>query len=312
MSLGTSAKARSRSGADQWGRYRRYERKLAPYLFVSPFFVLFAIFLAWPVVNSFILSFFSQDGFGVTPSFRGLGNYADLLTDDRFLHALRNTTAYALGSLLIIVPLALLLAVGLHAQKTRYSTILRVGYFLPLVTSPVVIAVVFAGIYEQTYGWLNAGLAVFHLPKVGWLNDPVPALFAIIILLVWQFLGINALYFLAGLQSIPHELQEAARVDGAGTLTVFRHITLPLLRPVTIFVLVQAIIGSYQIFAQPQLLTGGGPEDATLSIVQYLYSEGFNNLRFGYGSAVAYTLVVIILILSLIQLRVTGAFSQDA
>ena len=289
-------------------------RRMAPYLFISPFFVGYAIFFLYPVLWALYLSFFQQVGIGSEPKFVGLQNYANLLSDDTFRTALVNTTYYAAGSIFIIVPLALLLALVLFMRSLRGREFFRLFFFSPNITSGVVVGIIFTLVFSADYGLINNFiLKPLGLPAVRWLQDPQWIMPAIIILGIWRFTGINALYFMAGLQNVSEEVREAAMIDGATRWQVFRYVTLPLLRPVMVFVLTFAIIGSYNLFAEPSILVGaqGGPNNAGLFMTMYLYLTGFRFMKFGYASAIGYALALIILVLTLIQLRVMGIFRED-
>ncbi len=293
---------------------RRWRRCLVPYLFISPFFVGYAIFFLYPVAYAFYLSFFIQVGIGSPPSPVGLGNYVTLLGDEKFVKSVLNTSYYAAGSVFVIVPAALALALALNIRRLPIREFFRLFFFSPLITSGVVVAIIFSLVFNQPYGLLNNYiLAPLGLPKLGWLINPLLVMPSIILLGLWRYTGVNALYFLAGLQNIPPEIQEAAAIDGANRWQVFRYVTLPMLRPVLLFVVVIAIIGSYNLFAEPMLLTGaeGGPGNAGLFMTMYLYLNGFRYLKFGYAAAIGYALTIIILILSLAQLRLLGAFRED-
>jgi arabinosaccharide transport system permease protein len=290
-------------------------RKLAPYLFISPFFIGYAVFFLLPVVQSLRLSFYKQDGINSEATFVGFANYVRLFTrDDLFITSLVNTTYYALGSILIIVPLALILALLLHRPKLRFREFFRLFFFTPNITSGVVVGIIFGLVFEQDYGLINnLLLKPLGVEGVRWLRDPNWVMPSIILLGVWKFTGINALYFLVGLQNIPSELKEAARIDGANSWQVFRNITLPLLRPVLAFVLTFAIIGSYNLFAEAVTLVGetGGPRNAGLTMTMYLFNRGFRELKMGYASAIGYSLAIIIVVLTILQLRLTRALSRD-
>ena len=291
----------------------RLQRWLAPYLFIAPFFLGYAVFWGYPVLNGFWISLFSEQMMGGGRAWIGLQNYRQLLQDERFLHSLRNTTLYALGSILLIVPMALLIALGLNVRWLQFRTFWRMAFLLPIVVGAAVIAIMFVLVFDENYGVLNTYvLEPVGLPAVGWLRDPTWSLPAIILLGLWRYVGINSLYFLVGLSNIPNDLYEAAAIDGASRWQAFRSITLPMLRPVTLFVVVLAIIGSYRLFAEPLILFGGpGPSDAAMTIMVYLYITAFQSVRFGYAAAIGYTLVVIIAVLSFLQLRFFGAFRED-
>lgn len=301
------------SGWSRW--WRRHRLKVIPYFYIAPFFILFAIFLAYPVLDSFWLSFHKQQGRSV-PEFLGLQNYVNLLSDPRFKQSLINSTFYAFGSVFIQIPLAFILAVVVHSWLVPWhnaKSAYRLAFFVPLLTSGVVVSLMFGILYDYNSGLINSFLMQWFgdEAKVGWLRDVKVVKWSIILLLVWQFTGINSLYFLAGLQNIPRELEEAASIDGANWFTILTRITIPLLRPVILFVVITAINGSYQIFTQPYLLTGGGPRDQSMSMVMYLYSTGFSSFNLGYASSIGYTLVLIVVALAVINLRFFGAFRDE-
>lgn len=288
-------------------------RAITPYLFIAPFFIVYGIFLLYPVVDAFQLSFYERTGIS-EPTFIGLDNYRELFSDDRYLKALRNTTLYAMASVLILSPLAFLLAIAIRSfvvPSPNLQSFYRVAFFLPNITSFVVIALMFNLVFDVDYGMLNAGLGSLGLPdETKWLRSESLALPSVVLVAIWTFLGINSLYFLAGLQNIPDELSEAATVDGANRWRVFRDITLPLLRPTILFVMVQATIFSYQIFEIPYLLTQGGPSDASLTLAIYLYIVGFREFEQGYAAAIGYSLALISIVLAGIQLLLFQVFDD--
>ncbi|MGQ9630059.1 MAG: carbohydrate ABC transporter permease [bacterium] len=291
----------------------KWRRKIIPYLFISPFLIGFAVFGVYPIVYALRLSLLKQVGIGVAPKFVGLGNYIQLWRDERFLRSLFNTSYYAAGSVFIIVPLALLLALILGLGFLKFKHFFRLFFFVPVITSSVVVSIIFTLVLDDRYGLLNNVLLVpLGLPRLRWLLEPMLIMPSIILIGIWRWTGLNALYFIAGLRNIPKELEEAAAIDGANRWQIFIHVTIPLLRPVLLFVVVLAIIGSYNLFGEAYLLLGqsGGPSDAGLFMTVYLYLTGFRSLKFGYASAIGYTMVVIIFILSLIQLKVLGAFRE--
>lgn len=292
-----------------------WQRKYAPYIFISPFFIGYAVFFLFPVLWAARLSLFQMTGIGSAPVFVGLRNYLDLLQDDLFRRALGNTTYYALGSLLLITPAALGLALLLTRRQLRWREFFRLFFFTPNITSGVVVAIIFGLVFEHEYGLINnLILAPLGFAKIRWLLDAEFILPAIILLGLWRWTGINALYFMAGLQNIPVDVKEAAIIDGASRWQSFRHIILPLLRPVIIFVMTFAIIGSYNLFAEPALLTrdvAGGPDNGGLFMTMLLYMNGFRFLKFGYAAALGISLALIILVLTLLQLRLLGMFRED-
>jgi arabinosaccharide transport system permease protein len=292
----------------------KWRRRMAPYLFISPFFIGYAIFFLYPVLWALYLSFFQQVGIGSQPKFVGLTNYINLFSDATFRKALVNTSYYAAGSIFIITPAALILALVLVVRSLRGREFFRLFFFSPNITSGVVVGIIFTLVFSTDYGLINNYLLQpLGLPNIRWLQDPKWVMPAIIILGLWRYTGINALYFMAGLQNIPEEVREAASIDGANRWQVFRFVTLPLLRPILVFVLTFAIIGSYNLFAEPSILVGvqGGPNNSGLFMTMYLYLTGFRFMKFSYASAIGYALAIIILLLTLIQLRVLGVFRED-
>ncbi|HLV34767.1 MAG TPA: sugar ABC transporter permease, partial [Spirillospora sp.] len=288
--------------------------RIAPYIFISPFFILFAVFFLFPTVFALILGFFNWRGLG-QPEWFALRNYERLFRDQIFWQSVQNTIFYSGFSLFIIVPLALLEAMALNAKALRFKTLWRILYFAPIVTSTVAVAIVFRMLYNREFGIINNLLISLGAAPVDWLGDPAWVKWAVMGVVVWRWTGLLAVYFLAGLQAIPEELHEAAAIDGANAFQRFLHVTLPSLRPVILFVSVIVLIGSMQIFDDPQVLFGagspGGPANAGLSIVQYLYTRGINDLLFGYASAVGLFLFVVIFVLSLVQFRVFRGFEVD-
>lgn len=286
----------------------RRQRKLSPYLFIAPFFVLFLIFGLYPIVYSFLLSFTKGFGFD-SRSFFGLGNYIHLFSDARFGMAMRNTTFYALGSIFLIGGLSLLLALAINSKFVRWKAFYRAAFFFPVLTSEVVITVIAARILDENFGLLNTGLGWIGLGPFGWLTDTKLVMFAIVLIGIWTWTGINALFWMAGLNGIDQDYYEAAEIDGAGKWQQFWYITAPLLRPVALFVVLQAIIGSYNLFALPFLLTGGGPSDASLTVTLYIYNQGFQFFNVGYASAIAYVMTLFLLVVSVLNIRFFGGWA---
>jgi len=285
---------------------------VAPYLFLLPFFLIYSVFLIYPVLAAFRLSFYESSGFG-GDTFTGLSNYVRLAQDPRYLEALRNTTVYALASVFVLSPLALLVAVTIRSfviPTAAFKSFYRIVFFLPYITSFVVIALMFNLVFNNDFGLLNNALSALGLPTLDWLRDERVALLAIVLVGIWTFLGINALYFLTGLQNIPVEVIEAAAVDGANRAQTFWRVTLPLLRPVILFVIVQATIFSYQLFEIPFLLTNGGPSDSTLTLAIYLYEVGFREFDRGYASAIGYSIAIIAIVLAASQLLLARRFDR--
>ena len=288
--------------------------KYAPYFFVSPFYILFTIFFLLPSGFALVLGFLKWNSMG-DPEWFALRNYERLFGDEVFWLSVSNTIFYAAGSLFVVVPLALLEAMALNSKRLRFRTLWRAFYFAPIVTSAVAISLVFRMLYNKEYGLLNQFIMALGGLPIDWLGNQSIVKIAVMGVVVWRWTGLLAVYFLAGLQSISEELYEAAAIDGASGFQRFLNVTLPSLRPVILFVSVIVLIGSLQIFDDPQILFGsgtpGGPANAGFSIVQYLYSRGIQQLLYGYASAVGLFLFVIIFVLSLVQFRVFRGFEND-
>jgi arabinosaccharide transport system permease protein len=294
--------------------YQKYQRKAAPYFFIAPFFIAYAIFGAYPALHGLWLSFFETQGLKTT-SFVGFGNYAELLKDPRFVRALGNTTYYAAGSIFVILPVALAIALAINSKLVGNKGFFTTAYFLPQVTSSIVVGIMFTMIFDYDYGMLNYYLSRIGIQGYRWLRIPQFAIPSLILLGLWRYTGVNSLYFLSGLQGIPDDIYEAATIDGANWWDEFIYITLPLLRPIGLFIVVQAIIGSYNLFAEPYILGGqssggAGPGDSMLMMTAYLYINAFQFVKFGYASAIGYSITIIILFITLIQLKVFRAFED--
>lgn len=289
-----------------WNQQQRY----APYIFIAPFFILFAIFMVYPLISSLIMGFYEMRGFQ-SRIFVGLGNFTDLFADPIFWKSLLNTTLFALGTLLLQLPIALFLAILLNAKFVKGKNFLRLAFFTPVLVAGVFVAIIFNLIYDQRAGLINNEFLLFG-KEIGWLSNERYVMLAVIITGVWQWAGYNMIFFLAGLQGIRQELYEAAAVDGANWWQSFIHITLPSLRPVIAFVVVVSMIGSFQLFDLPYILTNGGePADAGTTIVMYLYKNGFQFMRLGYAATIGWVLFIIIAIISIIQLKLLGIFREE-
>jgi multiple sugar transport system permease protein len=285
--------------------------RLGPHLtgwaFAAPFVVIFLVFLALPILASFLLSFTGfglanlRDWFGA--EWVGLDNYTRLVEDDTFLKAARNTLIFVFVGVPLTLALGLVAALGLNQALGRFLGVFRVGYYLPVVTSIVAIAVIWRYLLHPDYGLVNAALGNVGIDPVNWLGNSSTALGSIIALGVWRSFGFDMVIFLAALQGINPALLEAARVDGATSWQVFRRVTLPLLRPAILFLAIITSSGYLQLFEEPFVMTGGGPLNSTLSVSMYVYQQGFSFLNLGYASAVAYALFVAIVVLAVIQFR---------
>lgn len=277
-------------------------RRVAPYLFLAPFIVIYGVFWAGPILSSFYYSLTDWTVAG-TSKFVGFANYARLLTDPRFHTALWNTLLFWVVYTVIMVGLALASSIVLHHSNIRGKVLFRSALFIPVTVSMAVVAIIFEMVFARGTGLLNLVLGQLGVPRVDWLGDPRVALWSIVIVKVWRAFGYYGVILLAGLQAIPSDVYEAARVDGASWFqTVFR-ITLPLLRPVLAFVVVMSTIWALELFDEPWILTGGGPYDSTLTVAIYLYQHSFQFMQLGYGSSVAFVLTLIIVLIALFERR---------
>ncbi|GFE71764.1 binding-protein-dependent transport systems inner membrane component [Chroococcus sp. FPU101] len=280
---------------------------LTGYLFMFPSLLVLGTFVVLPILYAAFLSFQKVQLLGnIEYQFVGFNNFIRLIKDDRVWIALKNTAEYVA----IVVPsqtiLALLLAVSLNSDiKGKYWW--RLIYFLPTITSSAVLTLIFMWIYN-TDGLLNYFLALLHLPTYNWLDDPAVALKSIMIMNIWSTAPFFMVIYLAALQNIPQPLYEAAKIDGANNWQQFIYITLPLLKPVTFFVMTMGIIGTFQLFDQSYIFSGGsgGPNNATLTVVLLIYQYVFKDLQMGYAAALAFLLALVIISLTLIQRRLFG------
>jgi multiple sugar transport system permease protein len=282
-------------------------RSSAGLFFAGPALAAIGVFFVLPVAAALVLSLTDFDLYAVADlgalRFVGLANYVRLLGDPSFWNALGNTLYFAAVGGTLSVAASLGGALLLEAPLARARGVFRTIYFLPVVTTLVAVAIVWRFLYHPRIGLLNRALEAVGLPGADWLGDPAWAMPAIIALTVWKNFGWNLVIFAAGLQAIPARLYEAARLDGASGWQQLRHVTLPLLLPTTSFVVLMTAIGSLQLFAEPYVMTQGGPGDATRSLVLLMYEQGFRWWRLGLSAAIAVVLFLLTLGGTLIQLR---------
>lgn len=294
--------------ANRWWKIRQY--RIAPYLFVSPFLVIFAIFMVYPISFGLFLSLHEWSGIGEM-RYIGIKNYINLFQDSDFRLAFSNTLWYIGASLFINLVIALVMATLLNSALVKFKKFFRTVYFMPIVTSVVAAAIVFTLFYDRDYGLFNAPLIFLHHQPLDWLGSTSLSKFAVIGLIAWRWTGFNMVYFLAGLQSVPKSLYEAASIDGATSFQCFTKITIPLLKPIILFVMVITLVGSIQIFDEPYVLTGGGPSDSSMSLVIYLFRTGTEYLNLGYAAAISFVIFGMTFALSWLQLNLTGTFKKE-
>lgn len=290
------------------GRLRLYHPAV-PFVFIGPALVYFAAISYAPMLTSLWLSLHAWDILNPRKPFIGLWNYVSLLRDATFLLSLKNTAVYVAAVTAVGIPLALAVASAAHRLTGSVRLAVRYAFFLPLATPMVAAGLIWRWMYEPRLGLVNVALGGLGLPGLPWLQDPRTAMPAVILMSLWKSLGYNVIIFLAGLQSIPEEFLDAAKVDGASSFQRFRFVTLPLLKPTQLFVLVTTLIAAFQVFTEVFILTtsagvtAGGPANSTRTLVLHIYETAFTYLKMGRASAMASVLLVIILLLTLIQLR---------
>jgi multiple sugar transport system permease protein len=275
---------------------------MAGYLFVAPAMVIFFVFTLLPVVYALYLSFTNYDVF-TRQDWVGLSNYQEVFEDELFWRALQNTLTYTALSIPISMALGLVLAVLLN-QKLRGLTFYRTAYYVPVVTSMVAVSMIWIQLFDPLYGVLSNALEAVGVRGINWLGDPNLAMPSIVAVSVWKVIGWNMLIYLAGLQGIPEYLKEAAAIDGANRWQSFSKITLPLLQPTTFFIFVTSLIGAFQVFDQVYVMTGGGPANATTTLVHQIYNAAFKSLDMGYAASMSFVLFAMILVVSLFSFRV--------
>lgn len=284
--------------------------KMAPYLFILPFFLFFAIFGLYPTLYGLWISLHT----GISEYvFVGLRNYTLVVQDPLFWKSMGNGAKLAAGSFFIILPLALGVALLINQPHiARRKGYFATFFFTPNITSAVAVAFIFGLVFNRDFGVLNAALGHVGIDPIAWTRDPKWTIPALIIIVTWRYLGINILYFLAGLQNVPQELIEAAKIDGANAFQRFRGVTLPLLKPIMMFIVFQALLGSFNMFTEAYLLAGkgGGPQNSLLFPTSLLYDQAFRLQNFGYSAALGYIFTLIMLLFSLFQLKMFNLKDQ--
>lgn len=278
------------------------EQTFWAFVFLVVPLVLLSVFVFFPIVFAFIVSFYDWNLLLPDKPFIGLANYIEVLKDPVFMKAVKNTVVYTLGVVPTQTLLALFLAFMMN-RKFKGRTFFRVAFYLPAITSSVVTSIIFVWIYSKP-GLLNYLLSEIGIQSnIDWLTNPNTVLFSIMALNIWTTSGYFMISFLAGLQNIPVSLYEAAEIDGASTWTQFWKITFPMVRPVTYFVVVMSLIGCFQVFDQVFVMSSGGPDNASTTMSYYAYKNSFKYFRFGFGAAAAVILAIIIFATTWLQKR---------
>jgi multiple sugar transport system permease protein len=276
-------------------------------VFLGPALAAIGLFFFVPVLAAFVMSFTDFDIYSLGDlryaRFVGLRNYLQLFEDPLFWKAMGNTVYFLVVGGPLSIAVSLGAAVLLQSRLVRFQSFFRFVYFAPVVTTLVAVAIVWRFIYHPRFGLLNFLLSLVGVNMIDWLGDPHWAMPAIILLAIWKNFGYNMIIFIAGLQNIPASMYEAASIDGANAWQRFRRITLPLLAPTTVFIAIITMIGYFQLFAEPYVMTQGGPLNSTLSIVLLMYQQGFRWWNMGYSAAIAFVLFACILVVSVIQTR---------
>jgi len=283
----------------------RFDR--AAWWFVAPALLVIAVFFFLPIVAALLISLTDFDIYALADlanlRFVGFGNYLKLLQNPLFWQALGNTLYFVAVGVPLSIGASLGAALLLHSRLARFKPFFRTALFAPVVTTLVAVAVIWRYMFNTRYGLLNYALGGLGIDPIDWLGDPHWAMPAIILFAVWKNFGYNMIIFLAGLQSIPEELYEAARIDGASVWRQFASVTLPMLSPVVMLVGILTIAGYFQLFAEPYVMTQGGPLQSTVSVLYFMYEEGFKWWNLGSASAVAFVLFLLIFAVTALQLR---------
>lgn len=292
-------------------RSNKLQRNMVPYVFVAPFILSFFIFYLYPLLSTIIMSF--QNIVPGEVTFIGLENYRQL-NDEHFFIAIKNSFLYTVLTIAVLIPIPIIFATILNSNNFAGSRIFRSIFFVPSLISVVVAGTVIRLLFASSdSAFINSILIKLGMESQSWLMaGRTHAMFLLVIIALWRWTGINIVYFMSGLQAIPNELYEAADIDGANFLQKFRVITLPLLKPIIIFVTTISILGGFSMFEESYILWGGNsPNNIGLTMVGYVYRKGFQSGDLGMGSAVGIVLLLIILIISLVQLVFWGFFKKE-
>jgi len=289
-----------------------YNKKIAPYVFILPFILVFIIFFISPMINTVIMSF--QEVLPGQREFVGIKNYSKLLGDKVFLKAMYNSFKYMVWTLILLIPIPMIFACIINSKLMVGREFFKSVFFLPALTSVVVAGTVFRLAFgEQGTSLMNQFIGLFGMDPIKWLKIGSTGFITLLVLACWRWTGVNMLYFLSGLKNIPEELYESADIDGATVWQKFRYITIPQLKPTTIYVLTISVYAGLAMFTESYMLWAGNnsPKNIGLTIVGYLYRQGIEKNAMGYASAVGIVLFAFAMIINLIQLKLNGTFSKE-
>lgn len=287
-----------------------YSQKIAPYVFILPFVITVLLFWIAPISNGVLLSF--QDV--LKDEWVGTKNYSRLLSDKNFFKAIFNSVKYMIGTLVLLIPFPMLFASLLNSKLMKRTGLFKSIYFLPALTSVVVAGTIFRLMFgEASSSLANQVIGLFGASPIKWLKGVNTSYFALLLIACWRWTGVNILYFLAGLQSIPTDLYEAASIDGASKWQQFKKISVPLIKPTTVYVLTISIYAGLSMFLESYMVFKGNnsPNNIGLTIVGYLYRQGIEKRAMGYACAVGLILLVVVMLINLVQLKVTGTFDKE-
>lgn len=288
-----------------------YSQKVAPYVFIAPFIITFLLFFAYSIVSMVIMSF--QRVAGPNTTFNGLQNYK-ILTNAVFIKSLKNSIFYTIVSCALMIPIPMVLAIMLNSKQMRLKTTFRSMLFIPALTSVVVVGVVFRLMFGELEGsFMNQLIGQFGMEPLIWVRKPGTVWLALFLICLWRWTGVNMMYYLSGLQQIPEDLYESATVDGANAFQQFRYVTLPLLKPTTVYVLTISIFGGMAMFSESFILFNGNksPNNVGTTLVGMLYRMGFEQNQIGIASAIGVIFLVIVLLINAVQLIMNGFFKKE-
>lgn len=289
-----------------------YNQKIAPYVFILPFILVFIVFFISPMINTIVMSF--EKVLPGQTEFVGLKNYTKLLGDKVFLIAVWNSLKYMIWTLILLIPIPMIFACIINSKLMVGREFFKSAFFLPSLTSVVVAGIIFRLSFgEESTALMNQFLSLFGIAPIKWLKIGSTGFITLLVLACWRWTGVNMLYFLSGLKNIPEELYESAEIDGATTFQKFRYITIPQLKPTTIYVLTISVYAGLAMFTESFMLWGGNnsPNNIGLTIVGYLYRQGIEKNSMGYASAVGIVLFIFAMAINLIQLKLNGTFKKE-